>query len=401
MARSNKQEGEVAPGRLLGRFAYVCGDPGIPVPGNKGASIHVASVCKAFRGRGLEGEIHAVRAEGSTLHGMPVKSIALPDRRKRKSVEEREARLFLASLGANLALDSKPDFIYERYSLWYAGGLARARDLGVPFVLEVNSPLPLEAQRFRSLANPALAEGLAQTLLWEADAIVCVSDEVARWVESRRGHREGVWTIPNGVDPELFLPNHESRPAPLPKNAPLVAFSGSFRPWHGLDELLEAIQILARRVDDVHLVCVGDGPRRLEAESRVRELRIADRVHFTGQLPHHEVAQWLQGADVAVAPYPVLEDFYFSPLKIFEFLALELPVVATATGQIRDLLPDRERGFLCEPGSAESLAARIEDVIRSPIESRAVAARARKWVLEHATWEARVSDMLHRIGGLP
>ncbi|MGE3163963.1 MAG: glycosyltransferase family 4 protein [Planctomycetota bacterium] len=388
------------PSRPLNRFAYVCGDPGVPIPGHKGASIHVASVCKALRRRGLDGEVHAVCAEGSELHGLPIKPISLPERRKRKSVEEREARLFLASLGSSLSLDARPDFIYERYSLWHAGGLARARDLGIPFVLEVNSPLPIEAQRFRSLANPALAEGLAQVLLWEADAIVCVSEEVAQWVEKRRGHREGVWTIPNGVDPEIFFPNPGVRPPELPQQSPLIAFSGSFRPWHGLDDLLDAVRILAQRIDDVHLVCVGDGPTRLAAEERARDLRIEHRVHFTGQLPHHEVPRWLQGADVLVAPYPVLSDFYFSPLKIFEFLALEIPVVATASGQIPALIPDRERGFLCAPGVPDALATRIEDVIRSPSEARAIAANAREWVLRNATWEARVGDLLQRIGAL-
>lgn len=383
------------------RFSYICGDPGIPLPGHKGASIHVASVLKEFHRRGLEGEVHAVRAEGGELSGFPVRPIRLPPRRRRKSVEEREARLFLASLGSSLDLVERPDFVYERYSLWYAGGLARARELGVPFILEVNSPLPVEAQRFRSLANPALADGVAQTLLWEADAVVCVSDEVAAWVEDRRGHARGVWTIPNGFDPELFHPERGPRPEELPpEGVPLLAFAGSFRPWHGLDGLLDALRIVADRVPDVQLLCIGDGPERIGLEERARCLRLEDRIHFTGQLPHEEVGRWLASADVAVAPYPSLREFYFSPLKIFEFLATGLPVVASATGQIPELVPDGERGFLCTPGNPAALADTIERVLRDRDGARSVAEEGRRWVLENATWEARVGAILDGIGGL-
>lgn len=380
------------------RFAYVCGDPGVPVPGTKGASIHVASVCKALSRHGLEGELHAVRAEGDFVNGVPVRQIPLPARRKHKSREERETRLFLASLGSSLSLQEEPDFIYERYSLWYAGGLARARELQIPYVLEVNSPLPVEAQRYRSLVNPSLAEGIAQTLLREADALVCVSQEVADWVVERRGHREGVWLVPNGVDPELFQPNPGRRPEPLPPaDVPLVAFSGSFRPWHGLEDLIEAVGQLRKRIPEVHVVCIGDGPQRGQIEERADRLGLSDCVHFTGHLPHDEVASWLAGADVAVAPYPAMDDFYFSPLKIFEFLALGLPVVATSHGQIRDLLPDQERGYLCDPGSPTDLARQLERVIRGPEEARQVAARGREWVLENATWSSRVGHLLQRI----
>jgi len=384
------------------RFAYVCADPGIPVPGSKGASIHVASVCRALRRAGLEGEVFTVRPEAKELEGCPVREIAIPPRRKRKSVEDREARLFLASLNTSIAPMERPDFVYERYTLWHAGGLAHARELDVPFILEVNSPLPEEAKRFRGLANEPLAEGLAQLLLRDADGVVCVSDEVADWVESRRGHRTGVWVIPNGVDDELFSPNGRVRPPELPQNGtPIIAFAGSFRPWHGIDDMLSAFRILVREHSrDAHLLCVGDGPLREEFEEKAGRYGLAERVHVTGMVPHSEVPRWLQGADLAVAPYPQLEHFYFSPLKLYEFLALGLPVIATDVEQIRDVIPDGERGVLCPPGCAKSLAQAMDRMLADPERSRALGEAGRHWVLEHATWRQRVWEILERIEAL-
>ncbi len=384
------------------RFAYICADPGIPIPGIKGASIHVASVCRALRHLGLKGEVFTVRPEAETVEGIPVRPIAIPKRRKRKSVEDRETRLFLASLNTSISPMKKPDFIYERYTLWHAGGLAHARELDVPFILEVNSPLPVEAKNFRGLANIPLAEGIAQLLMRDADGIVCVSEEVAQWVESLRGHRTGVWVIPNGVDHELFRANGRQRPASLPQNGtPLIAFAGSFRPWHGIGDMLDAFKILVDKTStDAHLLLVGDGPMRGEFEDKARAFGLHDRVHITGMVPHAEVPKWLEGATMAVAPYPSLEHFYFSPLKLYEFLALGLPVIATDVGQIRDVITNGERGLLCPPGCPESLADAMAELIADKDRSRLLGDAGRDWVLAHATWRHRVKDILDRVSDL-
>jgi len=389
------------------RFAYVCADPGIPIPGAKGASVHVAAVCREFRAAGLAGEVFAARPEAGSIEGAPLRPIAAtagrgPARRPGESPSEREARLFLAGLDATIAPAAPPDFIYERYSLWHAGGLSRARALDIPFVLEVNSPLPEEARRFRDLANVSLAEGIADLLLGGADGIVCVSAEVARWVEGRRGRAQGVWVVPNGVDETLFSPCAAPRPAPLPPDGtPVIAFAGSFRPWHGLEELLAAFRILVGgAAPDAHLLLVGDGPSRAELEAEAARAGLAERLHITGLVPHAEVPRWLAGATLAVAPYPRLDGFWFSPLKLYEYLALGLPVVASDVGQVREALGGGERGVLCPPGDPAALAEAMAAVIEDRDRANALAEAGREWVLENATWGRRVAGILERIRGL-
>jgi glycosyltransferase involved in cell wall biosynthesis len=361
------------------RFSYICADPGIPIPGSKGASIHVESVCRAFTRAGLEGEILTVRPEAQALDGLPIRKLRPP-----------------------LPLGADCDFVYERYSLWHVGGLARAREIGVPYILEVNSPLPEEARRFRKLENPELAESNARLLLTGADGIVCVSEEVAEWVVERRGHENGVWVVPNGVDTGLFFPDPGPRPRGLPRtDVPLVAFCGSFRPWHATDDLLEALGLLAEHgIEDAHLLCVGDGPLRERFEERARSLGIEERVHVTGLLPHDEVPAWLRGADVAVAPYPAMSGFYFSPLKIFEFMALGLPVVAADVGQVARLVDNGERGLLYPPGDPRGLAACMAQLLSDRTKARRLGDAGRAWVLANATWAKRTEHMLHRIGEL-
>ncbi|MCA8959685.1 MAG: glycosyltransferase [Planctomycetes bacterium] len=211
--------------RDLRRFAYLCADPGIPVPGTKGASIHVASVVQALCDQGLCGSIHTVRPTEAELWGVPVEELPFPPRRKGESDAERELRLF----GSNgpLQLDTpRPDFIYERYSLWHHGGLAEARRLGIPFVLEVNSPLPEEASRFRSMAHPRAALGVAEVLMKNADGIVCVSEAIASWVRELGAPTERSWVVPNGGDETTFDPSREPRPLPFVGTPVVLIFVG-------------------------------------------------------------------------------------------------------------------------------------------------------------------------------
>ncbi|MFN0057709.1 MAG: glycosyltransferase family 4 protein [Planctomycetota bacterium] len=398
------------------RFAYVCGDPGVPLPGTKGASAHVASIVTAFGQHGLVGTVHAARAESERLGVTPIvplPSAALRAVRGDRRAHDEEAALFLASSARIECIEKPVDFIYERYSLWHTAGLARARELNVPFVLEVNSPLPEEARRFRTLDNVALANGVAALLLRAAELVFCVSDEVAEWAKNARGDRPGLHVLPNGVDEELFqpVPAATPRPAPLPPaGVPLIVFCGSFRPWHGLDDLLTAFHLLVQRPASVgaaaslraaHLLLIGDGPERARIEARARELELSDRVHFTGQVPQSTVAQLAGAADVAAAPYPQrLEQFYFSPLKIFEFMALGLPIVSTALGQVSDLLGDGERGLVCAPGDTQQLAASLAHLLSDRAAARAMGLRGRRFVVENATWRQRCAQILAAIGAL-
>lgn len=377
------------------RFSYVCADPGVPLPGMKGASVHVASLCRAFQRHGLTGQIHTVRAEAEKLHGLPLVPIDLPLRRKHKSIEDRENRLFLARLEHQGTI---PDFIYERYSLWHPGGLYLARKLQVPFVLEVNSPLPLETQRFRQLANEPLARGLARLLLRDADGIVCVSDEIKKWVVSERGHDAGVKVIPNGVDEELFDPENSNRPAELPpKNVPLIGFTSTFRPWHGIEELLSAFSILVNDLQSsAHLLCIGDGPERSKFEEAAAKQGLSERVHCPGSLPHDQVHHWLSSCSVAVAPYPQLDHFWFSPLKIFEYFCCGLPVVGSDVGQVKDLIPE-EYGDLIPIGDQKSMAISLKNYLDSPDTTRQSGSMAREWVLNNATWKIRASQVLELV----
>jgi glycosyltransferase involved in cell wall biosynthesis len=128
------------------------------------------------------------------------------------------------------------------------------------------------------------------------------------------------------------------------------------KPWHGLDVLVDAFAIALEVSPSLRLLVVGDGPERASVEGRIAAAGIADHVTLTGAVPPAAIPGLLAGMDIAVAPYPDLLDFYFSPLKLYEYMAAGLAVVASRVGTIPHDVRDGREGLLYPPGSTSALA---------------------------------------------
>ena len=117
---------------------------------------------------------------------------------------------------------------------------------------------------------------------------------------------------------------------------------------------------------------------------------------LAGAVPHSEVPLWLERADVGVAPYPELEDFYFSPLKVVEYMAAGLPVVASSVGQLRELIQDGKTGLLVSPGDAESLALALLRLAEDRRLRLRMGRRARERAERRHDW-SRVTDRIEKV----
>jgi glycosyltransferase involved in cell wall biosynthesis len=164
--------------------------------------------------------------------------------------------------------------------------------------------------------------------------------------------------------------------------------------WHGLPVLAEAFTQLHRRCPQTRLAMVGDGPARPAMEKTLGDRGLGAAVTWHGRVSHEQIPALLAELDVAVAPYPQLDNFYFSPLKVYEYMAAGLPVVASDLGQLRQLICPGLNGLLCPAGDAAALADQLEMLAAQPQLRLRLGQAARLTVVEHHSWDRRVKDIL-------
>ena len=372
------------------RVAYVCTDPGIPVFGSKGASVHVQAVLRELVRRGDQVHLLCSRTGGPVPDGLDGVDVMLLPAVGKGDTAAREQRAQDADACVAPLLDALPglDLVYERYALWGRTATAWAEQHGVPSVLEVNAPLVQEQVAHRELVDRPTAQAVAVAAVSTADVVACVSDEVSDWARSTSTRPERVVTVPNGVDVDRVVP------APLGQTAGdaslfTVGFVGTLKAWHGVELLLEAVDRLHARDASWRLLVVGDGP-----SGKALRAAAGPHVELTGALPPEHVLAQLHRMDVACAPYPDLPGLYFSPLKVYEYLAAGLPVVASAVGQVPSALDAGRLGVLVPPGDVDALAQSLADLRADAPRRAALAALGRATAVDRYTWRAVVDRVL-------
>src|SRR5262249_52500974 len=143
-----------------------------------------------------------------------------------------------------------------------------------------------------------------------------------------------------------------------------VGFVGTLKAWHGLSILVNAFDALHKQHFATRLLIVGDGPEREKLASDLAQRGLVKAAEFTGAVAPGEIPGLLASMDVAFAPYPPLANFYFSPLKVYEYMAAGLPVVASRLGQLQSLIEPEVDGLLVPPGDSAALAAALERLLK-------------------------------------
>lgn len=293
---------------------------------------------------------------------------------------------------------NRPRALYQRHGRFVVAGALLSQRLQVPLVLEYNGSEVWTAKNWDPSRFRAWLQLCEDYALKSASLIVVVSEVLRQELVARGIEKERILVNPNAVDPQVFMPSQNRGRTRdelgfTPDNI-VACFIGTFSYWHGIEVLQKTagrllgdsgVGIAAR----VRFLLIGDGPLRAEIETALAPWVKDGRVIFTGPLPHDRVPEILDAADIFLAPLVPFADgseFFGSPTKLFEYMAMEKAIIASNLGQMGTILTHKENGWLTEPGNAEALGSVILYLAEHADIRLQIGKRAREAVISRHTW---------------
>jgi glycosyltransferase involved in cell wall biosynthesis len=392
-------------GPLRGSTALVVweGAPGTVVGGSV---THIAGVLGGFRAAGLRVHLLTACEPPAQLSTVVDELDVVPPTPPAARASNEVASICANRYGRRVALRHverhRPAFIYQRYDpfVWY--GVEAADRLAIPSVLEWNSSEVWTQANWHTyhplkhLFDPLL-KGVERHLVARATIVAAVSRPAAEMATAGGADPSRVVIVPNGVDVTAIDEALQGSREASSDGAPRVGWVGSFGTWHGAEVLVRALATLPA---EFGAVLIGDGPRREACRTLAGELGVADRIEWTGALPHDEACRRLASCEVLASPHVQLEGgqaFFGSPTKLFEYMAIGRPIVASALEQIGEVLEDGRTARLVRPGDAADLARAIGEVIAMEDRGHSLGAAARREARAGHTWDERARSILAAI----
>ena len=397
------------------KIAYICSDAEVQVLGHHGCSVHIREFTNALVDAGhdvfivcnwlgeselsTKARVYQLNPSGKnkaawdSLVDDPVVANHVLDR----DLGSILWNTWLQIEGAAILEREKPDFIYERYALFGFGGLELRDRLGVPLILELNAPLCDQQVGYDKFPLIETARRLESQIICGADSVIALTQWLADWAAALGAQENRLHVLPDAVSHALF--SRETSGQVVRRRYGLgesrvVGFVGSFHKWHDVPGLIDAFATVVAAEPSRRLLLVGDGHDRKKLERQVGRLDLAEAVVFTGKVPHEEVPSYLAAMDVSVVPYRPIENFFFSPMKLFESMAMGCATVAADLGQVSEVVRHQETGWLYPPGENDKLAKAIEALFENRALASDMGAASRQYVLTHHTWELVTSEVV-------
>ncbi len=358
-----------------------------------GQAVHIHELIAALRARGHRveewslggGGGHPMGSEGGALARLLGKAPRIL-----YEVAEHAYGPLVAPRLAAAGRRSGAEVLYERHALGNTAGLRAARALGIPLLLEVNSPLARERGEHGGLRLPAWAAASERRVLQRADRVLAVTRVLADLLLEAGVPRPRLSVVRNGVDLSRYPPA-----PPHDRDDLVIGFTGFFRPWHRIEDLVEALATGALPAR-ARLLLVGDGPSRASIEALASRRGVASRVTITGAVAHDAVPGHVRSMDVCVQPAAVA---WASPLKLPEYMAAARAIVAPDQENLREVLVHGRDALLFDPARPGAMAEAVAQLAGDrPLRERLGAAARATVERERMTWEGN-AERVEAIAG--
>jgi glycosyltransferase involved in cell wall biosynthesis len=293
-------------------------------------------------------------------------------------------------------LHTQVDWVYEyAATLQCLGWFFQWR--GVPWILQAEALLFYEAKVERkALVLGTLARWIEIGAYRQCDVLACVSETLRDiLVEDFDISPEKIVLVPNGVDIQFINPENHHTQRIFPKFT--IGFVGSLYAWAGLDLLIESIADLRAEGLDISLVVIGDGEMKAHWEQQVKALDLTEHVTFLGRLRWQEIPPYIAGFDIGFSGQVQLQmgKMYLSPMKLYEYMAMAKPVVASNFEDARRLIDEGRTGFLFESGNKAALKQALIRAFNQQEQLPEMGKLARQEIELNHSWSARMEVLVN------
>jgi glycosyltransferase involved in cell wall biosynthesis len=287
----------------------------------------------------------------------------------------------------------RPQLIYERYSLFLCATIWLARRRGIPVILEINDSALVE--RVRPLRLKKLARRIEAWCMRNCTGLVFISSYFRQQAENAYGAIAPAVISPNAADPKRFDPARFDVPRLRAERGladrVVCGHIGAFAHWHGMDVFVEALAVRLAEVPQLTMVLVGDGRTLPAIRALIAARGLAERVLLPGRVAHDDIAAWIACMDYAVLPD---SNQYGSPMKLFEFMAMGVAMIAPDYAPIAEVVGDGQTGWLFPRRQTDACVQRVLDLATQTDERRRVGAAARDYIVRERQWRNNAEQLL-------
>jgi glycosyltransferase involved in cell wall biosynthesis len=372
--------------------------------GTSGGSTHIHEVACGLRALGHKVLVVARSDPSHAIHALEC-GVPLRTSRWRKELAMLAFPQILRYVRA-----FKPDVVMERFYNFAGAGVLAARMKGIPALLEVNAPMIDPPGSLKSRVDRALLGSMRRWAVRQARWSAAIVTPLASTVPAEVS-RGKIDELPWGANIDRFNPalrasdnvNRARRKVELglDPETPVAVFLGSFRAWHGVAHFAEAARRLAHAGDNLAFLAIGGGPELQPLQEQVESWDLpSGRFVFAGPQPHDQVPQMLALADIGVAPFDLSAHaplrafgFYWSPLKVFEYMAMGLPVVTVDVAPLNEIVRPGKEGLLYQSGDTDGLVEALRHLGSDLALREMLGSNARERVVAHYSWQAHCAAL--------
>lgn len=286
-----------------------------------------------------------------------------------------------------------PDLIYERYSLYLCATVWMARRSGIPLILEINDSALVP--RVRPLILKGLARRIEGWCLRNCTGIVFISSYFRDIATKAHGTISPSVISPNAADIGRFDPSRfdraELRAAKGLDGQIVCGYVGAFVRWHGVAEFMRDIAARLAKTPHLTLILVGGGSDLAAVEATIAEHGLREQVLTPGRVDHREIPDWIACMDFAVLPN---SNEYGSPMKLFEFMAMGVAVLAPDYAPIAEVIDDGVSGWLFPKGQTKTCIDRALELSSQPESLTSTGNAARAYIVRERQWRNNAEQLL-------